>query len=59
MKEKLVELLTSKVGLDQEKAEKSVDTVLEYLKNNPGEITSYLQKFNVGGVADKIGGMFS
>jgi hypothetical protein len=59
MKEKLVELLMSKVGLDQEKAEKAVDTVMEHIKANPAELSSYLEKFNLGGVAGKIGGMFS
>lgn len=59
MKEKLVELLKSKVGLDQEKAEKSVDTIMEYIKANPADLSSYMEKFGLGGVAGKIGGMFS
>ncbi|HSB08350.1 MAG TPA: hypothetical protein VLM38_02480 [Blastocatellia bacterium] len=59
MKEKLVELLKSKVGLDQEKAEKAVDTIMEHLKANPGELSAYLEKAKAGGIAGKIGGMFS
>lgn len=59
MKEKLVELLISKVGLDQEKAEKAVDTIIEHLKANPGELSAFLEKSKLGGVAGKIGGMFS
>jgi len=58
MKEQLISLLVSKVGLDQQKAEQSVDTVLEYIKNNPQQLSSYLEKFGAGGIADKLGGMF-
>lgn len=57
MKEQLVALLTSKVGLDQQKAEQSVDAVLEYIKTNPQQLTSYLEKFGAGGIAGKIGGL--
>ena len=57
MKEQLVSLLVSKVGLDQQKAEQSVDTVLEYIKDNPQQLSSYLEKFGAGGIADKLGGM--
>ena len=58
MKEKLIELLKSKVGLDQEKAEKSVDTIMEHLKANPAELSAYLEKSKLGAVAGKIGGKF-
>ncbi|MEW6130348.1 MAG: hypothetical protein AB1757_25155 [Acidobacteriota bacterium] len=57
MKEQLVALLTAKVGLDEEKANQAVDTILEYIKSNPEQITEYLGKFGMGGVADKIGGL--
>lgn len=57
MKEQLVSLLISKVGLDQEKAEKAVDTVLDFFKNNPEQAGSLLGKLP-GGLGDKIGGMF-
>lgn len=58
MKEQLVSLLVTKVGLDQQKAEQSVDTVLDYIKNNPQQLTSYLDRFGAGGIGDKIGGLF-
>lgn len=58
MKEQLVSLLTSKVGLDHAKAEQAVDTVLDYIKNNPQQLSSYLEQFGAGTVADKLGGMF-
>jgi len=59
MKEQLVSLLTSKVGLDQQKAEQSVDTILDFFKNNPQQLSALMEKFGAGGVAGKIGGMFS
>jgi hypothetical protein len=58
MKEQLVSMLVSRIGLDQQKAEQAVDTVLEYIKDNPQQISSYLQSVGAGGLADKIGGMF-
>ena len=57
MKEQLVSLLVSRVGLDQEKAEQAVDTVLGYIKENPQQLTSYLDKFGAGGIGDKLGGL--
>jgi hypothetical protein len=51
MKEELVSLLVSKTGLDQQKAEQAVDAVLEYIKNNPQQFTSLLEKAGLGGVA--------
>lgn len=58
MKDKLVALLTSKVGLDQPKAEQSVDTIMDFFKNNPKELGSLTEKFSAGAVAGKVGGMF-
>jgi hypothetical protein len=57
VKEQLVSLLQSKVGLDPEKANQAVDTVLDFIKNNPQQLTEYLGKLP-GGIGDKIGGMF-
>ena len=57
MKDQLVSLLVSKVGLDQEKAEQSVDTVLNFFKEHPEQAASVLGKLP-GGLGDKLGGMF-
>lgn len=57
MKEQLVSMLISKVGLDQEKAEKAVDTVLDFFQNNPEQVSALLGKLP-GGLGDKIGGLF-
>lgn len=56
MKEQLVSLLMSKVGLDQQKAESAVDAVLDYLKTNPEQASSLLGKLP-GGLGEKLGGM--
>jgi nucleoid DNA-binding protein len=56
MKDQLVSLLVSKVGLDQQKAEQAVDTVLDFFKNNPEQVSSLLGKLP-GGLGDKLGGM--
>jgi hypothetical protein len=47
----------SKVGLDEEKANQAVDRVLDFVKDNPQQITEYLSKFGMGGVAEKLGGL--
>lgn len=57
MKEQLISLLQSKVGLDAEKANQAVDTVLDFIKNNPQQVTEYLGKLP-GGLGDKLGGLF-
>lgn len=54
MKEKLVELLKLKVGLDQPKAELAVETIIEHIKTNPAEFTAYLEKFKLAAVAGKF-----
>jgi hypothetical protein len=56
MKEELVSLLVSKVGLDQQKAETAIETILEYFKNNPEQTSSLLGKLG-GGLGGKLGGM--
>ena len=43
----------------QQKAEQAVDTVLDFFKNNPQQLASLVEKFGGGGVAGKIGGLFS
>jgi hypothetical protein len=61
MKEQLVSLLISKVGLDEGKANQAVDAVLGFVKENPEKITEYLGKAGLGGTAEKLsdlGGMF-
>jgi hypothetical protein len=58
MKEQLVSLLVSKVGLDQEKAEQAIDTVLNYIKENPDQAASLLGKLP-GGLGEKLGGFLS
>lgn len=56
MKEQLVSLLVSKVGLDDEKANQAVDTVLNFFKEHPDQVSSLLGKLP-GGLGDKLGGL--
>jgi len=55
MKEQLVSLLVSKVGLDQEKADQAVDTILNFFKEHPDQVSSLLGKLP-GGLGEKLGG---
>jgi hypothetical protein len=61
VKDQLVPLLTARAGLDQEKAEEAIDAVLNYLRDNPQLISSYLETSRLGGLASasKAGGLFS
>jgi hypothetical protein len=59
MREELVPLLTARVGLDQEKAEHTIDAVLIFLRDNPQQLSTYLETFRLGGLASKAGGLFS
>ena len=56
MKEQLASLLVSKVGLDEEKANQAVDTVLNFFKEHPDQVSSLLGKLP-GGLGDKLGGL--
>jgi hypothetical protein len=56
MKEQLVSLLVSKVGLDEEKANQAVDTILNFFKEHPDQVSSLLGKLP-GGLGDKLGGL--
>ena len=58
MKEQLVSLLIAKVGLDEEKANQAVDTVLNFVRDHPEQISEYLGKVGLSGVAETLGGMF-
>ena len=59
MKDQLVPLLTARAGLDQEKAEQAIDAVLNYLRDNPQQLSTYLETQRLGGLASKAGGLFS
>lgn len=59
MQEQLLPLLTARVGLDQEKAEQTIAAVLDYLRDNPQQLSAYLETFRLGGLASKVGGLFS
>ncbi len=59
MKDQLVPLLTARAGLDQEKAELTVDAVLDYLRDNPQQLSAYLETSRLGGLASKAVGLFS
>lgn len=59
MREQLVPLLRARVGLDQETAEPTVAAVLAYLRDNPQPLSAYFATSRRGGLASKVGGLFS
>ena len=57
MKEKLMEVIMEKTGLDAGKADQVVDTVLGFLKDNPDQLSGFLGGDAAGDVKDKLGGL--
>ena len=68
MKDKIVEMVASKVGISPEQASSAVDAVLGYLKENPEQISSLVgvsqdnmlddAKEKLGGIGGKVGKLF-
>lgn len=66
MKDQLVKLLMERVGLDEEKANKAVDTVLGFVKDNPEQLQGLLGSEQAqevlsklpGGLGNKVGKLF-
>ncbi len=58
MKEQLVALLGDRVGLDQSKASQAVDTIMNFIKENPEKLTEFLGEDPMETVTDTIGKLF-
>ncbi len=59
MKEKILAEVQSRVGIPADQAEKVVDTVLDYLKKNPDQVSGLLgTKGGAGGIGGRLSGMF-
>ncbi len=61
----LVQMVTQKTGISEDKARQAVDVVLQHLKSRlPGPIASHLNQFTGGGggaesqASNMLGGMF-
>lgn len=53
MRERLIQLVSERAGLDQAKATQAVDTILGYIKDNPGELKNLVG----GDIGAKLGGV--
>ena len=58
MKEQIISLLISKVGLSQDKAEQTVEAVFDYISQHPHQLTSYLDHFAPNTLKNGVGGFF-
>jgi nucleoid DNA-binding protein len=56
MKEELIAQVAARTGLDPATAEKAVDAVLDYLRENPGKASELLGQHS--GAMSKITSMF-
>lgn len=63
MDEQIVSLIVERVGIDPATAQKVVDTVMGFLKENPEKLTALLGgddgKLDAGDIAKKLGGLFN
>jgi hypothetical protein len=55
MKDKLIEMVAEKTGLDAEKAESAVDTVLGFLKENPAAVKELVGAEHGADIRERIG----
>lgn len=59
MEEKIVDFVTARVDVPREQVEKVVQQVMEFLKENPQQLTSLLgEEGPLGDVGKKLGGLF-
>jgi hypothetical protein len=58
MEEELIGLLTDRVGLDRDKATQVVETIVNFLKENPAKLTGLLGDNPMEMVTDTIGKRF-
>ncbi len=59
--DKIIEIVAERAGISPEVAEKAVDAVLGFLKENPEQITALLGNFaggDLGEIAGKLGKLF-
>lgn len=54
MKEHLISLLISQIGLEKEKAEQAVTIVLNYIKDNPQQLASYLKDVDTSSIPKSL-----
>ncbi len=59
MKEQIVALLIAKIGISNDKAEQVVETVFDYIRQHPHQLTSYLDHFTPGDMTNRAGGFFN
>jgi hypothetical protein len=59
MKDNLVSLLVAKADLSQEKAQQVFDIVMQYIKDNPHQLTAYLRNGETSSEAGKTGNFFN
>lgn len=58
LKSQLVALLQEKTGLDASKASGAIDAILDFIKENPERLTSFLGDDPMETVTDTLGKLF-
>lgn len=70
MQEQLIKLLSDRFGLDEASAEQAIATVMDFVKDNPEQLTSLLAgedgkldlgdvgALDVGALKERLGGLF-
>ncbi|MCC7366730.1 MAG: hypothetical protein IT303_20395 [Dehalococcoidia bacterium] len=61
MKDKLIAAVVERTGLDPAMADKAVDAVMDFLKDDPKRVTALLGQAgigDIGDVGDKLGKLF-
>lgn len=58
MKDKLIAMVAQRANLSEDVAEKAVDAVLDFFKENPGKVTELLGNVTESGPASGLGKLF-
>jgi hypothetical protein len=65
LEEQLIKLLSDRFGLDEATAEQAIATVMDFVKDNPEQLTSLLageegqlNLGDVGALKERLGGLF-
>lgn len=58
VKDQIIDAVVSRAGIDRATAEKAVDAVMDFLKDNPERLTEIAGQVGLGDVGQRLGKLF-
>ncbi|MCK9518651.1 MAG: hypothetical protein M0R74_06455 [Dehalococcoidia bacterium] len=59
MKDQLIDAVVSRAGIDRGTAERAVDAVVDFLRENPQRLAELAGNAGIGDVGERLGKLFS